>query len=329
MRKIIYPVLGLIWFGAVSLGAETSTNSNSGQLFQFRFNLNHPLVYAVEIKNTDTSDVQVTQRTSMTRVTSDFRYKIKLTGTKANQDGTTSVFYVLFDYESDSQTQSPNGQIENITRGLDIVTKHNGIVVVDTAKRIGGSQIQTMKQSIYPHLLSGYFDFDPMGHIKKIDGDLPFIETWENNLKYGMGLFYIEFPKCPLSVQESWTNNITKDVEGGMTLSDAIVQPWVFTRQPDQFTTNSQVACFALYESDYEKDLSGYIDQQGQRNSVIFPEINESIHATYEFDQKRGLLLSAKLSNSKQSDLKTVYQGNSSVGHYDNRKELTIKLISQ
>lgn len=329
MRNIIFSILGLIWFGAVPLDAEPSINPDSSQLFQFRFSLNHPLVYAVEIKNTDTSDVQAGQRASMTRGTSDFRYKIKLTGTKTNQDGTTTVNFVPFDFESDSQTQSPNGEIENITRGLDIVTKHNGIVVVDTAKKIGGSQMQTMKQSIYPFLLSGYFDFDPTGHIKKIDGDLPFIETWENNLKYGMGLFYIEFPKRPLSIQESWTNNITKDIEGGMTLSDAIVQPWVFTRQPDQFATNGQATCFALYESDYEKDLGGFIDQQGQRNNVIFPEINESVHATYEFDQKRGLLLSMKLSNSKQSDLKTVYQGNSSTGHYDNRKDLTIKLISQ
>ncbi len=327
--KAIILALGSLWFASASVHAEVTANSSAGQFFKFKFELNKPLIYAVEFKTRSVTDARAGERSSLTRNSQDFRYKIRLTAVRANPDSTTTVYYEPFDFEEDIQSVGPGGQMDTSIRGLEIFGKQNGIVMVDTAKGIGMSQAQNLKPPVYPHLLSGYFDFDPTGHIQRINGDLPFIDTWQNNLKYNMNLFYIVFPTNSIAVHDSWTNYLTLKTGGGVVFNgDGFVQPWVFNRELDQAMTNAQVACFSLYESDIYKDVGGYLDQLGQQTSVAIPEHVESMNATFQFDQKLGRLIGMKKSDRLHNDISMMVQGNPTESHGETEADISVTLIS-
>jgi hypothetical protein len=327
--KHVILIAGLISLVFANVQAENATNASFSQVFQFKFELNKPLIYAVDFKTRTVKDNRIAERSSLTRNSVDTRYKIKLTATATHPDGTTVVCYQPFDYEQDVQSVGPTGQMDITTRGLDIISKQNGILMIDTKKGIGTSQAMSVKQSVYPHLLSGYFDFDSAGHIKNFEGDLPFIDTWQNILKPNVNIFYIVFPTNAIAVHDSWTNNcLIKSVSGVVFNGDGIVQPWVYTREVDQTTTNGQVACFSLYESDTGKDIGGYVDQPGQQTSVTISEHTESSNANFQFDQKSGRLISMKETDKIHDDFNMLAQGNPAEGHFDNDNEVSITLIS-
>lgn len=317
---------------ADAVGSTTTTaatNANDRQVFQFKFDGSKPLIYAIEMKTANMNDVHVGQRSSLTRTTVDTRYKIRLTAIATNDDGTVSVYYEPFDYRQDSRTVGPSGEIESTTRDLAIVSKQNGIVVVDTAKGIGQSQWPVMKQATYPHLLSGYMDFGPTGHINRFSGDLPFVDNWQHTLEYNTNLFYIVFPIRGIAVGDTWTNDYDFKTAGPVIFDgDGIVQPWTYTRGPDEVTTNGTVASFSLDMTLNDKDLSGYLDQTGQRTAIDIPVHSSSMDATFLFDQKQGRLVSIKETDNSQQDINMVVQGNSATGHSEGEGTVSITLIS-
>jgi hypothetical protein len=329
MPKTFILSLASLWFAVAAVHAAITTDANDGLLFQFKFATNKPLIYAVENKTRQMNDSQVGQRSSLTRTTVDTRYKIRLTAVGTSQGGTTAVYFEPFDFEQDTHIVGPAGQMDATTRGLTILTKQNGVVMVDTEKGLGLSQSQNMKQAIYPHLLTGYMDFEPNGHIKNFEGDLPFIDTWQNNLKYNMNLFYVVFPTNTIAVHDTWTNYYSIKTVGPVVFNgDGIVQQWSYVRELDQTTTNGPVACFSLYESDDFKDLGGYLDQLGQQTVIDIPKHTESMNAMFQFDQKRGHLISMKKSDSLHEDGNMVVQGNAAESHTESETEISITLIS-
>jgi hypothetical protein len=88
------------------------------------------------------------------------------------------------------------------------------------------------------------------------------------------------------------------------------------------------VASFKLYMSFDGKDLTGYADQSGQRTTVDVPQQVQSMDATFQFDQKRGCLVSVAESDSSHVDLNMVVQGNSANGHSDSEGSISVTLVS-
>ena len=322
--------MNLLCFSLITVArCEVSTNTSPGRLFQFKFDPQKPLVYTVDYKTRTVRDVHSGQRSSLTSDSVDTRYKFRLSASGTNQDGTTAVYYEPFDFEQDIQSAGPGGETDTTIRGLTIVGKQNGVVVIDTEKGVGISQSQNLKQAVYPHLLTGYFDFDPTGKIQKSEGDMPFIDTWHNNLKYTKALFYFTFPTNAIAVQDSWTNYVIVKTSGGMVVNgEGIIQPWVISREPDQTASNSLIANFTLSMYDNYKNISGRIDQLGQQTSVAIPAHNEYINATFQFDQKSGWLTAMKKSETTHDDFSMIVQGNSTESHIDISADISITLIS-
>lgn len=303
--------------------SEVVTNS-SLNLFKFKFELNKPLVYTVEIKTRIVSD----SRSSLTRNSTESRYKIRLTAISTNQDGTTTVYYGPFDYEQDVEIIGASGRINTSYRGLNVINKQNDIVTIDTVKGVGLSEAKSLKMGLYPFLLSGYMDFNPAGVVTKLDGNLPFIDHWQARNEAIVGFFNIAFPTNTISVWDSWTNYIAFKSNTGLVINgDDIIQANVFTRGLDSTTSNSSVACFNLCESDIHQDLTGYIEQSGQRTSIAIPERTEHVNATFHFDQKLGRLIDMHKIDKMTASTSMMYQGNSVTSHVSSDVEISMRLV--
>ena len=323
---------GSLWLLSAKVQAETTTNSDASQIFKFKFELNKPLVYALESKYRSVNDASAGTRNSLTRTSTETRYKIRLTAVSTNEDGTTTVYYEPYDFEQDVESVGASGRNTISARGLNIISKQNDIVVVDTSKEIGMSQAKNLKLPIYPSLLSGYFDLDSAGNVKKLDGDLPFIDYWQGNLKFQLSFFQIIFPTNTVAIRDSWTNYLALKNAGGVVFNgDGIVQPHVFTRELDSSAnsgTNASIACFSLYESDSYQNFGGYLDQFGQKTSIAIPDHTESMNATFHFDQKLGRLVDMKKTSKTHDSFNMMVQGNASNGNNDADGENSVNLIS-
>jgi hypothetical protein len=327
--KIIILALGILWIASINVYSELTTNSNNGQVFKFKFELNKPLVYDLDFKARAVNDVTVGSRNSLTRKNFEIHYKIKLTATDTNQDGTTTVLVEPSDFTEDVENVSGSSRLTTSVRGIDILSKNNDLIVVDTKNGVGKAQAQNLKFPVYPYLLSGYFYVDKAGNIKSLSGDLPFIDFWQFKLKGTVGFFSIVFPTNAISARDSWTNSFFIKDSGGTTYDgDGIIQPYIFVRELDSYVNNASVARFSLYESDDYKNLGATIEQPGQQMSVVYPGRNESINGTFHFDQKLGRLIDMKKTAKMQDSVNFIFQGNSANGNDDFEEDTSIQLIT-
>jgi hypothetical protein len=318
---------------AVTADAGITTNATNSQLFQFKFELNKPLLYAFEIKSKSAISQDIGGRNASSTTSSDVRYKIRLTAIKVNKDGTTTVHCEPIDYEQDIEIVGPSGIVTTTTRGLDIISKQNGITTIDTTNGIGLGQAKQFKLGVYPYLLSGYIDLNTQGAVAKLDGDLPFVDHWQEAIHPNRGFFQFIFPDNAIAIGRSWTNYIPCTSGNGVILNDTGVnQTNIFTREtdsaPESTTNNNPIACFSLYSVDDRKNLSGYLDQVGERTSLVVPERAENLNATLHFDQKQGCLINMSKTDKTAVFVNMMIRGNSAMGRTDTEINTTIKLVS-
>jgi len=329
MLKTLILALTSSWFVGNAALALTSVGESGSQLFQFKFDRSEPLIYAVDFETRTVEDNLAENRRSGTIKSIDLRFKFKLTPVSTNADGTMVVYYHPFDLEEANEITGQNKKTVISINGMTIVSKQNGVVMIDTEKKIGMPQAQTLKQAVYPLLFSGYFDIEPTGHIKRVRGDLPFTDYWQNKTKSQMDPFYISFPTNDVAVQDSWTNFYTIKSSGGMTLNGSgVVQPWTYIREFNQATTNGEISSFSLAESDNGSDLDAYLDQMGQQTSVAIPKHAESMNATFQFDQKVGRMVGVKYKSYMRDEVSMMVQGNSLTGNSESRTDISIALVS-
>lgn len=331
-KKISALAFGLLWL-LMGAHAAITTNSNTEQFFRFKFELHKPLVYAFQIKTKTVVNQNMGGRNASSRTTSDVRYKIKLTAIKVNQDGTATVHYEPMDYEQDLEAIGPSGEINTFTRGLDIISKQNGITMIDTKNGIGLSQAKQPKLGLYPYLLSGDIDLDAAGKVTKLNGDVPFVDHWQEIIYPNPGFFQFTFPSNAIAIQSSWTNYIPYNSANGIVLNETnMTQTNIFTREVDSAANSeavtNMIACFSLNSVDNQENLSGYLDQPGGRTSLVVPEHTENINATFHFDQKRGCLIDMIKTDKTTSDISMMIQGNAAMGHSDSDVDTLIKLVS-
>jgi hypothetical protein len=333
MFKRIKLVMGLAGLGMIFTNITHASDSDAAQAFKFNFATDKPLVYSVKIVTRQMNDSTIGTRSSLTRNTVETRYKFRLIrAAGAQTNGTMSVYFHPFDFEQDIDNVSQQGHGTIAIRGLNILVKQDGIVVVDTENNIGFTQARTMKQIAYPSMLSGYMHFDATGSVKTLGGDPPFIDTWTENLKNIVGLFYIVFPTNALAVRDTWTNILTlKSVNGTVFNGDGMSRPFVFDRELDSPPTGggntAPAPCFKCYEVLNLTDYGGYFEQNGQRTSIAIPESSESSEATFHFDPQLGCVTDVKMTSKTQSTTKAVVQNSSNVAHINMDSDITIKLL--
>jgi hypothetical protein len=325
--------LNIFWLIAASIQAETATNSDIGQRFQFKFELNQPLVYAIEVKAETVTHSSTGDRSWIDRNSENSRYKVRLTAIKANQDGTTTVHFEPFDYQYDAESTGPSGQSVSLFRGLDIIRKQNGVVTIDTAKDIGVPKAYFIKLTLYPMLLSGYMGFNAAGKVKRIDGDLPFIDYWTRTLKSLVDYFHIDFPSQPITTDgtnSGWSVRYLSESVGDTSFFGPSAYTNTFSRKPDIIIDGTPVATISMTGARQEKHCGAFTEEvAGQKTSISLSQCDFTNSGMFHFDLARGSLVDETI-GSTCTVLQTVSPQNdvTVTNHLDMRMDVRMTLIS-
>jgi hypothetical protein len=324
--KSIFPLVASVLFSILMAETLAQAAPNDSQLFAFKFQTNQPLVYAVLVKTKTTTDMNIGGKTSLQSQTMVISYKVRMSYYKNYQDGTTGVYFKPYDLAEDTEM---NGTAHLVTqiRGLKIKTLQNNIVTIDTDNNVGMAQAGPIKLSIYPMLMSGYFNFDPTGRIVKFQGDPPFIDYWTNVLSTQIGYFSIFLPNHPVGQQEAWTENASVKYNNGIELDEPITITNTYTREPDLVTNGITVATFDLTSGELQQNISGYFELNGQRSSLNISQFNHNGFGTYHFDQKRGGLLDANATENGGFSVEMMAMGNTVNSQINMEREFQINLI--
>jgi hypothetical protein len=295
-----------------SLVVRAADNGGSGPL-QFKFELNHPVVFAAVSTTRTTTDRTVQLETGAKTAVStnlvEMRYKLRLTPIRQLADGAWTLHYEPFDFEEDLDTTANGGHVVTSIRGLDIKSTQNGIVVVDTLKGLGLTQAKAYKQAVYTRLLNGYFDFQPNGVIAKVSGDLPFEDLWTESTKYQVGFFDIVFSADPVPEGGSWNKVLAlKDLEGIRLSEPGIMETNTFVRQNDAAATNHLVTVTVSMEVN-PKNLQGNMDAMGQYTALNISEYQHQKSGKFLFDAEAGCLRKGDETETAKLMLDMLVQG--------------------
>jgi len=278
--------------------------------------MNHPLVFAVE-SNTKT----VTSRTmhletgdkySVIQNSVETRYQLKLTPVRKAHDGTWTLHYEPMDRQEIMDVIDDDGHVSTTIHNLDIRSTRDDKVEVDTAAGVGYTQGKTLKEGVYPKLLSGFFDFKPDGEISKVDGDLPFIDFWTDTIKYQVGFFDFIFPPNPVSRGDSWNANITlKDLQGTIRLEgDGILETNIFKRDEHAATAGPHILAYAGSLLAHETGLMGDMDLMGEETKVKITDFNHTKNGKYQYDPDAGCLSDGSQDENVTVTVELAYKGN-------------------
>jgi len=318
----------IVLFCLLAMEMRAQTTTDDSQLFAFKFQTNQPLVYAFSIKTRTMTENNTGGKSSLANNTTDIRYRVRMTYYKNNPDGSTFVYFKPYRVAEDMDIVGPNHFVLQI-RGLKIKNLQNNVVTIDTENNVGMSQVNQIKHGIYPVMLSGYFNFDPMGRTLKFEGDLPFIDYWTEMFKARLGYFSILFPNHRVGIQEAWTENYPMNTCGGAVLDSPLTFTNTFTRGLNLMTNGNPIASFDMTSANHLQNISGYIDQNGQKSSLNISQFNRDSFGTYHFDRKRGVLLDSKTTDTDDISIEMLVQGNSATSHYNIKTEMQINLITE
>lgn len=314
-------------FFLLGIEAYSQTPADDSQPFAFKFQINQPLIYRFSLKTRTATENNIGGKTSLTGKTSVIRYDVRLTGYRKGNDGSTLVHFEPYNISEDMDIVGPNHLITQV-RGLKIKSQQDGIVTIDTENNVGMGQANQIKISVYPTMLSGYLNFDPTGRTLKIEGNLPFIDYWTDVLKTKMGFFCIFFPKHPIGIQEAWTESLSMTSSSGATLDYPLTITNTFTRGLNLTNNGNPMATFNMTSADHLQNIGGYFEQNGQKSSLNFSQFNHNAFGTFHFDQKHGVLLDAKTTDTGDISLEMLMQGSSATSHINITMDMQIDLIT-
>jgi hypothetical protein len=311
--KIFSKVACVGLLGAGLLPAAGAANAGAAQLLQFKFELNHPLVLSAE-STTETKterSVQLETGAKSAATTNSMvnRYKLRLTPVKKSADGVWTLHYEPFDFEEDLEASGSGGHVTTTIHGLEVRSTQNGIVVVDTSKGVGLAQAKAAKQGAYARMVSGNFDFQPVGTITKLEGDLPFVDYWTENIRYQVGFFDILFPTDAVSAGGSWTKVLdVKDLEGIKLGEAGIMETNTFTWQANPVATNHLIPITVTMAAE-PKNIFGSMDSMGQNTALNISQFSHQKSGNYLFDPDAGFLNSGDETETLKMSMDMLVQG--------------------
>lgn len=298
--------------GFIAQGLVTAARA-ADEPFQFKFEANHPLVYAVTTTRQNVSirvmQLDTGEKSSVTTNKVDLRYKFRLTPLQKSADGVWTLRYEPFGVEEDAETSGTGGRGATTIRGLDVKSTQNGIVVIDTTQDVGTMQAKAVKQGAYARLLSGNFEFQPDGRITKLSGDLPFVDYWTETSRYEIGFFDIVFPAAPVPAGGNWTTNlVVKDLEGIKLGQGGIVETNTFAREATPAATNQLVTITASMAVN-PKNIMASMDSMGQNTVLNLSEFNHKKTGQFLFDPAAGCLQSGEEDDDVNMTMNMLLQG--------------------
>jgi hypothetical protein len=296
-------------------------DDNAPQKLQFNFELNHPLVYSLDSMVrmvTDRSlETDSGNRSVVTTNLVETRLKIKLTPVKKGSDGTWTILYQPSDFENEVRADANNSRMVTSMRGLEVKSTQDGILVVDTSKDMGMAQAKALKQAVYTKMLSGYFDFKPDGEVAAVNGDLPFVDYWNETLKFQMGFFDTTFPADAVAVGGTWSLNRTmKNLQGLKLGAGGIVETNVFTRKGVS-SAGGHFETIASRMTVTAKDLTGSMESGGQSSSLDISQFNHEKDGTFEFDTSAGCMTGGNEDEQTKTAMSALMQGHTVTVHLD------------
>ena len=304
-------LVGGLWaqIGAPAWAADAGA---SGPL-QFKFELNKPIVYSAVSTTRTVTDRTVQMETGAKSVgttnAGEFRFKLRLTPIRKSAEGVWTLHYEPFDFQEDVETFANGGHFTTAIKGLEVKSTQNGITVVDTAKGVGLAQAKPLKQGTYVRMLSGNFEFEPSGLVSKVDGDLPFIDYWSENIKNQMGLFDISFASEPVPAGGTWTKNlVVKDLEGIKLGESGLVETNTYVRQDGTGTANHLIP-ITVSMTISPKNIFGSMDNMGQNTTLNISEFTHQKTGKFLFDSEAGCLNSGDEEEARRLVIDMLSQG--------------------
>ena len=299
--------------GALLLPTAGAADTGAAQLLQFKFELNHPVVLSAESTTQTKTErsVQLETGAKSAAATNSMvnRYKLRLTPVKKSADGVWTLHYEPFDFEEDLETSGSNGHVDTTIRGLDVKSTQNGIVVVDTTKGVGMAQAKAIKQGAYARMVSGNFEFQPVGAITKVEGDLPFVDYWTESTKYQVGFFDIIFSTDAVSAGGSWTKTLAvKDLEGIKLGEAGLMETNTFVWQANPGATNHLIPITVNMAAE-PKNIFGSMETMGQNTALNISQFSHQKSGQFLFDPAAGVLNSGDETETLKMSMDMLVQG--------------------
>ena len=181
--------------------------------------------------------------------------------------------------------------------------------MVDTAKGVGLTQAKPIKQGAYVRMLSGNFEFEPIGVVSKVDGDLPFIDYWSESIKYQMGFFDIVFASEPVPAGGTWTKTLAvKDLEGIKLGESGLIETNTYVRQDGAGSTNHLIP-ITISMTLAPKNIFGSMDNMGQNTTLNISEFTHQKTGQFLFDPEAGCLRSGDEEETLKMVMDMLVQG--------------------
>jgi hypothetical protein len=312
---VLIPLYGIACLAALSTAAAEPADQSAGDQFTFKFRGSQPLIYAFDIKTTNNKTISKEAASGVandvvTRSVVHSRYKVRLTPVPGAAPGETLVHYEPFDVEQDVETTQGQSRFDVTMQGWEVKAQQNGITVIDTTRQIGIGQAKNFRNSLTWLLLSGWMVFDAQGKVSKIQGDIPFVESWKDSLKSLSGFWRVVLPDHPVAVGEHWENLVVAKESGGCTLEgDGVTNVFQFTRTADSVTNGATVANFDITGTENDTDVTAYFDQNGQNTSINLPRLSDFATGSFQFDPRRGILTDITVTDNGTLLMNMLSQG--------------------
>lgn len=337
MKRLAYPSFIFLLL-AITLESQAGEKPHTSAL-AFSFG-KEPLVYSVRLKTENKAYASSggsssgapyannSGQTLVTKSTGDVHYKIRLTGTGMTKDGLMIVKYEPFDYDAAVDSTVAAGHFVTTMHGMSLKTTQNGIVIIDTDKDIGMAQAKTMKIDAILLLLSGELDMNNVGEIKNVQGDMPFVDFWQEQTKTEMGILGFLLPSHAVTNGETW-EIVTPIKKFGSVKIDGpgLNHTNVFTLAEDPLSDDPNIAKITYSAPMFARDLSGYMEEHGQGMHTDLSELEQHGYGTAHFDKKRHVCLDEQFSRSGSVVTTMLIQGRAVTSHAENRTEVEIKLL--
>lgn len=331
----------LAWFYSVKVGvfcmllstsqAQQTFNEGAGLKFLFKYETGHSFAYSIGMKMGMNMGIKVSTETIDMKMTVDARYWITFTPTADPKHGVTTMRMEPSNIETDWDITGPGGHIVMSLRGTEVKGTQNGIVIIDTKQNIGVAQAQELKKEILPLYLSGEVDVDDRGNVRQFRGDVPFVEFWTNELSsLGEGLFGIIFPDREVAVGDTWQVSSCLKKIGQLKLEGkGLCYTETFTREPDEIVQNNGITVFKLSASFTHKNLTGFIEQMGQRMRFNILQFDRIATGKIRFDQNQGLLLDSTIKVEGNGLMNMVVEGQTAIVDLKMDGDMRIALIPE
>jgi hypothetical protein len=315
--------LGLLLFSSRSRAAD--------QTLKFNFETGHPFVYSIEAQIKTITDrsgqVQGRSQSSLTKLSTTKKYKLRFVPQKKNKDGTWTVRIEPFDYYLDKDLTGQSGHITTSLHDLSVRGTQNGIIIMDTDKGVGVAQSRLAKQEAFSELLSGTLDFTPTGKVVRMGGDLPFVDFWTNHLELQLGFFNILLPEKSVAPGGSWQENLNLSDLEGLKLTDGLIETNVFTLSPTQVAPgDTTVSIDRLVAADW-KDITGSVDSMGQSTMLNISELKHDESGKIGFDTAHGRIVKLSDEENVHMVMSMLVQGNSITSTIDLNSTIKIELL--